>query len=292
MRRIPRADLSVRVAEWGRRLNLVGTAHHRAQDLYIGDHWSVARNLPEFARGFGFDVRLWICSAGYGFISPETNIKPYAATFAADSEDYVSCSGDRCEARQWWDGVCRLNPRGCKTGPQTIHDLCSVHSRTPLIIALSREYLDAVSDDVETALKWPYFREHLAIVSCGSSKDRSSLRGNLVPCDSSMATIVGGALTSLNVRIVRHLLSALNGEAISFVNISKAIVASRVPRRKLRTVKPRTNEEIIDFIRRNLATTQKSSASALLRRHRDAGYSCEQKRFSELYRIVCATGAA
>jgi hypothetical protein len=161
-----------------------------------------------------------------------------------------------------------------------------------MLIALSLDYLDAVSDDVLEALQGAYFQEHLAIVSCGSCKEHSTLKDNLVPCDASMSPSVGGALTSLNIRIVRHLLAASKDNALSLAGLRKTIGSVPTGQRTSRLIHPKTDEEVTDFIRRKLAENRDLSASALLRRYRDAGNSCEQKRFAQLYRTLIRTEAA
>src|SRR4051812_46295043 len=50
-----------------------------AAELYSGDHWKVALELPECS---AFPVRLWVCSAGYGLITPSSLLAPYEATFS------------------------------------------------------------------------------------------------------------------------------------------------------------------------------------------------------------------
>jgi hypothetical protein len=188
--------------------------------------------------------------------------------------------------------VSAFNTSDPTLGPRSIQALCEQNRRTPILIALSQDYLDAVSSDVLEALQISYFKEHLAVVSCGSCKERSILKDNLVPCDSSMAMSVGGALTSLNIRIVRHLLATCKGDALSIEHLRKAISSIPSTPRTQRVINRKTDEEVLSFIRRNLAKDSAVSASVLLRRYRDAGHSCEQKRFAELFKAQARTEAA
>ena len=59
-------DLPARLKIWKRNLRLAPGGEHRASDVYMGDHWSVVRNIPGEAGKSGLNVRVWICSAGYG----------------------------------------------------------------------------------------------------------------------------------------------------------------------------------------------------------------------------------
>ena len=45
-----------------------------ARDLYAGEHWMVARGLPDLAGGER--IRLWACSAGYGLIPADALVRP------------------------------------------------------------------------------------------------------------------------------------------------------------------------------------------------------------------------
>src|SRR6266566_5996587 len=62
----------------------------KASELYCGEYWSVVRSLPITARESGVVMRSWICSAGYGLISPESQIRAYSATFSPCERDCVT----------------------------------------------------------------------------------------------------------------------------------------------------------------------------------------------------------
>ena len=99
------------------------------QDLYMGEHWSVVRDIPSDATDRGWDVRLWICSAGYGLIQPDTLIKSYQADVRRGNERLRCCrERDRPNgaAQDWWTGVCSYSFSGeqplssvfCGPGPR------------------------------------------------------------------------------------------------------------------------------------------------------------------------------
>src|SRR5690348_10349037 len=74
-----------------------GDSYMSAQQMYCGEHWSIVRDLPALASKF-CKARIWICSAGYGLITPETDIHSYSATFATAEADCVTSgvsTGDR-----------------------------------------------------------------------------------------------------------------------------------------------------------------------------------------------------
>ncbi len=76
------SDVRVRLQTWKKRLKTVKAEKYPAEDLYKGEHWSVVRDIQSNAMSRGWNVRLWICSAGYGLIRPSTRIHSYQVTFA------------------------------------------------------------------------------------------------------------------------------------------------------------------------------------------------------------------
>lgn len=69
------------VAEWVRRLQAERSDLLPARDLYCGDHWAVVRSLADGVPANGQAVRVWVCSAGYGLITPASRLAAYDATF-------------------------------------------------------------------------------------------------------------------------------------------------------------------------------------------------------------------
>ena len=282
------SDVAGRLRIWKARLRQVPANRYRANRLYIGDHWAVARQLPSRLAQAGLTARLWVCSAGYGLIRSDTLLKPYQATFAPGTDDcVVAGSTDRkAEARVWWQGVCAVRLGGEPT-PRTLAQLAATQSRTPMLVALSVDYLDAVADDLEEVLKRSFFREHLAIVSCGTEGQRSPWVANILPCDGMMAGALGGTLTSINVRIARHLLTALKGADPTVERLTT--LARSIPRAtSLPARQARSDRQVLAFIRSALRRTPPPSHSRLLREYREAGLACEQGRFANLYRVAAA----
>src|SRR5687768_13776606 len=80
--RIAGATIPELAKQWINRLQAQDAAPRPAEELYSGDHWQIARSLPDVARGHRIKVRLWVCSAGYGLIPSWAPLKPYSATFS------------------------------------------------------------------------------------------------------------------------------------------------------------------------------------------------------------------
>jgi hypothetical protein len=155
------------------------------------------------------------------------------------------------------------------------------------VVALSADYLKAVTPEMEGVLESLYFREHLTIVSCGTQRDHPVWRENLLPCDASLAGTLGGALTSLNARVVRRLFQSLNQREPTVQAFAEA--ATAIGRGNSPVVVPRvskTDSDIAKFIQRHLSQVPACSKTVLLREFRGQGQACEQKRFGKIYSKV------
>src|SRR5512132_4121876 len=78
---LPSGSIARRVDTWIRRLcEDANEPTVAASDLYAGEHWTIVRSLPDLSSNTE-NVRLWVCSAGYGLVPVDAQIRPYAATF-------------------------------------------------------------------------------------------------------------------------------------------------------------------------------------------------------------------
>jgi hypothetical protein len=255
----------------------------------MGDHWSVVRTIPGVAEKSGLSVQIWICSAGYGLIRPETPIKAYRATFARGEDDYIASGLVEGEhtLHNWWNGVCSFRFSRQKRAPRTISEIAAAFPRTPVVVALSADYLKAVTQDLAGLLARSYFRDHLSIVSCGTPQTHPIWRHNLLPCDGSLACSLGGTLTSLNARVARRLFQSVNDNELTVESLAE--LASAIDR-GVRGIAPsritQADSDVARFIRAQLAKFPATSKTKLLREFRGEGHACEQKRFGEIYSRV------
>jgi hypothetical protein len=276
-------DMRKRLRTWMERLRTANAEEYPAENLYMGEHWSVVRNIPRDAMDKGWRVRLWICSAGYGLIQPSTRIKPYQATFSPGAKDYVAHgSVNHAATQSWWAGACSYAfPREANF-PRSLMALAQAFPRTPLIVALSADYLNAVGADLRGVLQLNFFRRHLSIISCGT-RGEHHWNENLLPCDGRLSASVGGTLTSLNARIARFLFS-FQADAEPSIHHMAALVSSIEIRTKAPVTRAQQPDiEVARFIQARLKKTPLASKTRLLEEFRAAGKACEQKRFGELY---------
>jgi len=271
------------VGEWTARLSGPGgAAHLAAEDLYAGEHWAVARQLPVAAAAH--DTQLWVCSAGYGLIRARALIRPYAAAFSGH-EDRVPGGADG--ARRWWQALAHWE--GPEPGqPRSIRELAAAKPTASFILALSAAYLDACRDDIAIAAAKLHDPDRLLVISAGA-RGPGVLAGLMVPADARLQAVLGGTRQALNTRTASRLLEAGITSRVKATRYMTKLLAgqpsvARYERKKL------SDEEVITMITGRLARDPGMSASRMLREFRDAGYACEQQRFAALHHRVAGGG--
>lgn len=280
---LPSLGTAPRAREWAARLaGISSTPLIAAQDLYAGEHWTIARGLAARAR---YDrARLWVCSAGYGLIPAETQIRPYAATFSGGS-DRVHGGADG--ARQWWHALSSW--AGPAPGqPRSIRSLAAADRSASFLLALSASYLDACRDDIAAAAGEVADPDTFMVISAGARFPESA-GVVMVPADARLQGLLGGTRQALNARIAGYLLSAgISSRAEATQRMTRLLAeqspVTRYERKKL------SDQEVTEMIACRLAQAHGTSASRLLREFRDAGYACEQQRFASLYRATAGAG--
>lgn len=269
---------------WIERLKKEPTVPVRAIDLYAGEHWSAVKDLMSVAAGTGFTPTLWICSAGYGLVPADAELKPYAATFARGHSDSIDWPGDPVRvASDWWSelGSWRGPAKGC---PRSITDLAVTRPRTPLLMVASPSYLRALEEDVLGAGN--ILQDRLFVVSTGA-KHTSRLLDFLVPIDARFQHRVGGSKVSLNARVAAFLLKQSRGAFDRDRVVSKLNrVSRRLPSIPVYDRTPLTDDRIIKLIRRSIKRNPSTSATTALQDLRLEGWACEQKRFGRLFHSV------
>lgn len=289
VRKVGGKDLRARLEMWKRNLRVAVAGEHRADDVYMGDHWSVVRTIPGEARTSGLSVQIWICSAGYGLIRPETPIKAYRATFTRGEDDYVAAGlvEEEHTLHRWWEGVCSYRFTTQQKTPRTISGIAAAFPHTPIVVALSADYLKAVADDLAGVMARPYFRDHLSIVSCGTPRPHAIWEHHLLPCNASLASSLGGALTSLNARVARRLFQSLQKAELTVETLTK--LAGSIERTADGITPSRIHQsdnDVARFIRTHLAKFPSASKTRMLQEFRGKGQACEQKRFGAIYARV------
>lgn len=276
-----------RAEDWIGRLTTIEAPRLPARDLYAGDQWQIAKSLPgESSTGA---VQLWVSSAGYGLVSADSPIKSYSATFSAKHPDsvHLRSNAERSSCLQeWWERLSRW--KGPSRGaPRTLEALATRFPSAPLLVIASNVYLSAMENDLlkaACALRTP---ELLTIVS-GGTDESGALSDFLVPCDARFQGMLGGALMSLNVRLARKILNESDRWPIlrTVLQVRYRRLLERQPAIVSYDRQSMNDDEIKDLIREWLQCEPGMKHSPLLRRLRDSGLACEQKRFRALFREI------
>jgi hypothetical protein len=250
-----------------------------ARDLYAGEHWMVARSLPD--RSGGRRVRLWTCSAGYGLIPADAHVRPYSATFSGGHAD--SAPGGADGSSQWWRALSEWE--GPAPGqPRSLGALVETDPGAVFVLALSAPYLNACRTDIDAASQHAADPEQIMVISVGT-RQPGRLGPLMVPADARLQAHLGGTRQALNARVAAYLLtSGMLNRAKATRHLAQLLAQQppipRYDRKKL------TDREILGLIADGLARSPGASAARMLREFRDAGYACEQQRFGQLHRSL------
>lgn len=271
--------MELRIASWTQKLSAAREGAMPASEVYQGDHWSVVKSIGSLKTKA--EVNIWIASAGYGLISPISEILPYAATLSARHEDSVAQNS--AERRAWWTGMTLVPPAASPKTLRSLREVARKFKNSPLIIAASPEYIDAMTNDILAARK-QLENPGLLSVLCRKDSAPAELSDISIPLRADFSTTLGGALTSLNARVLRWLIGKKAGTLTSAA-VSR-LLGGLALESKPRNVPKRarlTDSEVRQHIQSAIGQTGAISRSALLRTARESGIAVEQRRFGRIY---------
>jgi hypothetical protein len=295
---LPHAPLAERLIAWIQALETTTATQVMAAKLYSGDQWHVARGIEASAPS-GVQVCMWVASAGYGLIRPESLLRPYAATFAAGHPDAVVPYGAVYSAADWWQGLAswQFVERGAPRTVAAIARLASANKHDFVLVAASESYVCAMMDDLRNAAQ--LLADRFALISIGlrasrlGSYDEST--NYLMPGEARLRFKVGGATHSLNARLARRavieasewLPSAERLRSVMQGWLDASPPAVRYARKRM------SDESVTAYITEELRRNGRGTHTALLRALRASGRACEQARFAALFReTLSKTGSA
>lgn len=284
LRTIPEGPVGTRPTRWWHALAKPGPTA-QARDVYVGDHWAIAKNLPDAVRGSHCHTRLWVASAGYGLLPDDHPIRPYSATFGPASPDSVvpADADPRPATQSWWSKISARSLPGTNT-PRSIADIAAnARSHSVIMVVASTTYLAAMEPDLVLAAADERIR--LLLVSGSPGPRAPELEAAWVPTKAELRMAMGGALTSLHARAARAILEAIPPSNLDASAARR--VLSKIERKapdlpvhdRIRT----TDEDVRRFIKRSLRANETATATGLLREYRSSGRACEQKRFRALF---------
>jgi hypothetical protein len=273
-----------RAIEWGRRIQEVEATQHRAQDVYVGDHWRAASDAYRLAQRYSSRTELWVISAGYGLIACSTLIKSYSATFANGSADSVwrgPADGDRREyLREWWHAL---------SHEAALPDLLRRNQDDVIIICAGAAYVAAFEADLRRVVNDDATCDRVSVLSAGSEGT-----GPLLPVNAQFRRLVGGTDAALNARLLR----LLAAEA-PMHRFSHSAMAARLRQMaaSLPVVSPPmrvaiTDEEVASEIEQLREDVPGVSRTAALRHLRASGIACGQTRFAAVWGRIASAHSA
>ena len=281
-RELPQGSVLERQAEWCSRIDAWEGERRMARELYAGGHWSVVRGFSSTRPS----LRCFVISAGYGLVSIDARLAPYAATFAFGHHDSVARSRGKSapeENVEWWNALCNWRPLGEKA----VRSICGslMTAQTGIhVFALSASYLDAISEDLARGRQQLADPSRLIIVSTGKAR-HGDLNGNVIPAPAELQTLLGGGLVSLNVRVAVEAVNSIPVSDLTFEEVRKFVgeLASRAKPRVYPKRCPTSDEEVTSFIKKAAMEERNPSYTNLLRSFRHSGRACEIKRFRTLF---------
>lgn len=272
----------------------------KVKNLYVGSYWATIRSLPERAETLGFDTVLWVISAGYGLISSDDQIYSYSATFTLGNENSVTNGEHDSNSRnkllrQWWDKISNFSLPG-NSNPRKISQLLQENSDDYFLVIASADYLSAIEEDLLEGIKFVPSPNNVVIVT-SKSFSNDNLQNNIIPADARLQCngdcakecekhlIPRGVRGTISASIAGKIIerakeNGFNAQALKqFVekSIEESPALINFNRARL------DDDEVCKFINAELETSPSASCTFLLRKMRDSGLACEQKRFKSIY---------
>jgi len=269
LRNLPAGGDTIRTKKWLRRIDRTSPTVP-LRELYQGEMWMQALQLEKAALSLTRRVETLVASAGLGLRSWDDVAPAYSATFMTRQPDSVA--SDSLGMARWWQSI---NELGGRPGLRDIES-------SKVLLVLSASYAQAVHDDL-VALGNSRGPQDVLLV--GGARDIPGV--SRVPAEGTLRNHFGGSLVSLNTRIAHRWL--LMGDLASVTSGRRfrewnewVLGAEPVPPINRQ---PQTDVQVRRFIAKLLRHEPSLSCTKALRALRDAGFACEQKRFTSLYRL-------
>ncbi len=271
IRNLNKNDLKKSSDLWHKSLNS-STNRIPAEKLYVGEYWSVVRNISKLGL-----VRIWIFSAGLGIIPYSEKIPSYGATFSNYSPDSIRNleSNNKATNANWFKLILQKKQFGIG-----FDDLTTMLGNSPVLFAVSRSYIETIQDILVN-------RSNPQVFILGSKLGNLRIK-NIIETPGKLRMTLGGSLQTVNIRLVEYLLTQtelLTKSSTSVEELSSAVErlangSTQLP--KYERLKS-TDLEIEKFIRSRFSKSEEDSHSRALRDFRIAGNACEQSRFKKIF---------
>lgn len=278
------SSVKVRAKRWLNNLASFDGIKRSACETYKGNHWAVARSIPDKSNA-NCKVKLWVCSAGYGLIPASAEIHPYGATFTPGHSDSIASSASRAKVQEelsdWWSNITEASPIEIQN--TRISSLVRENPKDGFLISLSEYYLIATTGDI---LEASQLSERVAVLATSTQPE---LKHCTIEVDSRFQQLLGGSKVSFGARLARKAVSYLSEApffSFKFLENAFAYDLSKCTAVKPPNRAPMSDEAVKKFVEKQFRLSEGEappSKTRLLRRLRELGKACEQKRFGRLY---------
>ena len=227
----------------------------------------------------GYKPHLWVVSAGAGLISADDCVPAYSATFAYGHADSVAPRRTTSSEKEWWAGLSEIRINGDSN--RTLDALFRRDSAALFVIALSPEYLYAISEDLLRGLRRAPNRSLVITSPSGAPRELESW---CIPSVARLQSRMGGTLASLHARVAGRLIARDELKLpVAALKKKYARIAAATPAAPQRNAQRLSDDAVNAFIAEVRSGEPAISATRCLRRLRAAGLACEQLRFRDLF---------
>ena len=251
-------------------------------DLYQGRSIAESRLA---SRLIGAD--LFVLSAGLGLVPTSALIPNYSLTIAAGTGSIENwLRSKRRNSTDWWNGLC--SALGI---PYPISSMVNQSGKNDrVLIALPARYVEMIACDLDLIDKDRHENIRIFTSSAGAEKVPYQHRPVVMPYDERLEGIVNhnGTRSDFPQRALKHFVAQLNAQQLSLQDARDQVngVMKEANKRSNPLRVRASDDQIQNLIVANWKA-QGGSASKLLRFLRDdAKVSCEQSRFSGIWRRV------
>lgn len=267
-----------------------------AIDIYKGNTWKT--NISVFNSIKDDDKKLWIVSCGYGLITGTTKISGYQATFQKNDlgsifnvikPDEININLDI--SKSWWNLLTKNSITN--ENISSLSELIIKSSKNDkFIFVLSKNYLDAVRDDILNGLK----EKNIDFIIISNSKNLNnsnykSLFPQLLPYIEGASHDFSGNMITLNSQIalslIKDVFNNYGWNIDKFFNWAKLKGKKNIVKNNKISI---TDSDVEEFINSILKDKQANSFTGALKILRNKGFSCEQKRFKKIYESLTKKG--
>jgi hypothetical protein len=283
--------------EWLEALQKESNSRYKVTDLYQGGHWTETKACIEQAKIVGFNPKLWILSAGWGFISGDQMVAPYASTFSSVGDDSIhrlswpSEYGIKEKSRAWWDSLNRgLTGKNIKERLTEYQKEIADDSSSLNLFILSREYYNAIEHEILELIG----AGHQVLVISSSLYNKinvthPAVRSAILPFSDKFKQAdeyLNKNNISLNARLGTWIFKDYSQElrkGASDVYQAMIDVEISLPEMVRKPPNPISEEEALEFISRTYDSRDGSAAQSLRVLRDVEKKSYEQKRFGNLF---------